>query len=107
MTQRSWLIHLGEGLVGTAQLMHYDAGMNVRFGPFSPGPAYSQVQDVFQLFYSADEDPALLSQYYAKRDSLGLVVSDESGTAQSVVVHIVDCTADYPDEPLEVTLTPE
>ena len=81
--------------------------MNVRTGHLIPRLAYAKVQDVFRLFYAANGDANLIAKYYVARDALGLTVLDDNDVPQTAVVHIVDCTADDPAEPLAVTLLPK
>lgn len=103
---KTWVIHRGDEQVGTACLSWHDAGMNVRGGEFVPGPGYSAVQPVFQLFAESDQNKELMRQYYAARDALGLAVTDEKGDRVQGTVHILDFTKGVPGVPLEVEILP-
>jgi hypothetical protein len=83
--------------IGTSRLEFRDSAMAVAFGKFDALPSYDAVRSVFLMFTSAQSgggqaaDAQKLSQYYAARDDLRLVLEEENGRRiRTAYIHIVD-----------------
>jgi hypothetical protein len=99
--------------IGISRLAVLDDGMGMALGKFDPLPPYDALRPIFLEFTSLQPergnqvDSQLLANYFAKRDALGLILSDEHGRLiENDHIHILDWGPEYDaDLELEVHIT--